>query len=119
MFITISYMFYHIGGVDYTEVSTEITLSLSNSFQEVLIPISDDTVYDGPEDEKFLITATIKSGQNTDRIDVPISSQTITIVDNEPRPSELTRLCCYHGNHMIKYRTSEHVHVYSCFRAIL
>ena len=86
-------MFYHTGGVDYTEISTEITLSPSDSFQEVLIPIRDDTAYDGPEDEKFLITATIVSNQNTDRIDVLISSQTVTIVDNEPRPSELTRLC--------------------------
>ena len=49
----------------------------------------DDSEYEGPEDEKFLITTTLKFGQNTvDRIDVRNSSLTVSIVDNEPRPGE-------------------------------
>lgn len=90
--ILVYYRLILTGGEDYLEGSDIVVLSQFSTSEEVLFEIMDDSEYEGPQDETFLITATLMAGQNTDRINMGNSDLVITIEDNEPRPSELPLL---------------------------
>ena len=80
-------------GVDYEQIETIVTLSGQNPFEELLIPIIDDSDYEGPNDEEFFVQVHLDpNGQNSERVRISpdLAEISINIMDNEPRP----------GNHL-------------------
>ena len=66
-----------------------VTLSGQNPFEELIIPIMDDTEYDGPDDEKFFVQVRLApNGQNSERVRISadLAEVSVNIIDNDRRP---------------------------------
>ena len=66
-----------------------MSLSDSNPFAELLIPITDDTVYGGPVDEVFFVKVSLDpNGQNSERVVIvpDLSEVSLNIIDSDLRP---------------------------------
>ena len=66
-----------------------VTLSGQNPFEELIIPIMDDTEYDGPDDEEFLVQVRLApNGQNSERVRISadLAEVSVNIIDNDRRP---------------------------------
>lgn len=78
------------GGLDYTQMETIVWLSGQTPFAEVLITITDDSEYEGPGNEEFFVQVRLApNGQNSERvmISADLAEVTVSIIDNEMRPS--------------------------------
>lgn len=66
-----------------------MSLSNQNPFEELLVPIMDDSEYEGPNNEVFLVQVHLApDGQNSERvrINADLAEVSINIIDNEIRP---------------------------------
>ena len=79
----------HAGVVDYMQLETTVSLSGSNPFEELIIPIIDDSEYEGPNDEEFFVQVRLApNGQNSERVRISanLAEVSVSIIDNERRP---------------------------------
>ena len=77
------------GVVDYMQLETTVSLSGPNPFEELIIPIIDDSEYEGPNDEEFFIQVRLApNGQNSERVSISanLAEVSVSIIDNERRP---------------------------------
>ena len=78
------------GVVDYImKMESTVSLSGQNPFEELIIPIVDDTEYEGPDDEEFFVQVRLASnGQNSERVRISadLMEVSVSIIDNERRP---------------------------------
>ena len=74
---------------DYDQREVVVTLSDRNPFEELIFPITDDSEYEGPNNEAFVVQAKLDpNGQNSERIRIApdLSVVSVNIIDNEIRP---------------------------------
>ena len=67
-------------------------LSDASPFVELIIPIIDDSEYEGPVDEIFFVEARLSpDGQNSERVRIASSQErvTINIGDNDVKPGRV------------------------------
>lgn len=79
----------HAGGIDYVQMEANVSLSGLNPFEELLIPIMDDSEYEGPSDEEFFVQVQLApNGQNSERVRISadLAEVSVNINDNERRP---------------------------------
>lgn len=74
-------------GADYTDpLVTTVRLSQENSFEEVLIPIVDDRLFEGPTDEQFTVRISLPSCNSPGGLIIENAEATVSIEDNDIRP---------------------------------
>ena len=81
--------------LDYERLEQRVSLSDSNPFEELLIPITDDTVYEGPVDEVFFVQVRLDpNGQNSERVVIvpDLSEVSVNIIDSDLRPGIATSI---------------------------
>ena len=87
------------GGEDYGDpLVTQIRLSEVNSFEEVLIPILDDRLFEGPVDEQFTVRISLPTCNVPGGLIIENAEAVVSIQDNDRRPGKITL-------HKIKYKT--------------
>ena len=77
------------GVIDYEPMEMMVTLSGQNHFEELIIPIMDDTEYDGPDNEEFFVQVRLApNGQNSERVRISadLAEVSVNIIDNDRRP---------------------------------
>ena len=82
-------MHFSTGVIDYEPMEMMVTLSGQNPFEELIIPIMDDTEYDGPDDEEFFVQVRLApNGQNSERVRISadLAEVSVNIIDNDRRP---------------------------------
>ena len=78
------------GGEDYSDpLVTQIRLSEMNSFEEVLIPILDDRLFEGPIDEQFMVRISLPSCSTPGGLIVENAEAVVSIQDNDIRPGKM------------------------------
>ena len=65
---------------------TLIRLSDLNSFEEVLIPILDDRLFEGPTDEQFMVRISLPSCNIPGGLIIENAEAIVSIQDNDIRP---------------------------------
>ena len=73
-----------------------VTLSPSVSFEERLIVINDDPLYEGQEEEIFIVQMFLLNGANAERVILQPSVLEIRIEDNDPKPSTFDFLALFY-----------------------
>lgn len=72
---------------DYSDpLVTVVRLSQENSFEEVLIPIVDDRLFEGPIDEQFTVRISLPSCNSPGGLIIENAEATVSIQDNDIRP---------------------------------
>ena len=66
-----------------------VRLSEENSFEEVLIPIRDDRVFEGPSDEQFMVQISLLSCTSPGGLMIENPEAIVFIEDNDIRPGVL------------------------------
>ena len=87
------------GGEDYGDpLVTQVRLSEVNSFEEVLIPILDDRLFEGSVDEQFTVRISLPTCNVPGGLIIENAEAVVSIQDNDRRPGKITL-------HRIKYKT--------------
>lgn len=73
---------------------TQIRLSEVNSFVEVLIPILDDRLFEGPIDEQFMVRISLPSCSTPGGLIVENAEAIVSIQDNDIRPGIIIVIVC-------------------------
>ena len=71
------------------QMETTVSLSGLNPFEELLIPIMEDSEYEGPSNEEFFVQVQLApNGQNSERVRISadLTEVSVNIIDNERRP---------------------------------
>lgn len=73
--------------MDYSDpLMATVTLSVQNSFQEVLIPILDDRLFEGPINEQFTVRISLLSCSSPEGLTIDNAESIVSIEDNDVRP---------------------------------
>ena len=75
------------GGEDFVAINRTIPI-VDSVGTEVLIPVIEDTMYEGAVNEEFRVLAYVEGGGFEDRVTLQQNFVDIAIEDNDPRPGE-------------------------------
>ena len=66
-----------------------MSLSGQTPFEELVVPIMDDSVYEGPGSEQFFVQVYLSpNGQNSERVrlSADLAEVSVNIIDNDVKP---------------------------------